>query len=293
MKTNRPSDELMKSGSIPPKWYGAETGYYRPYNDDEPIDLNSDPATWPERPRGIYHGIEIRDNEPGLLARLLLGQGPNTYALRSQLPAILAALQQIPGVDLKELENGADMLEFGWPVGPKELEKGYLSSQRRAAIDAALFGKPKTEPRKTLKKHSQQESTMNDAYIQGFIQKCAEAGIDPVKLAQYGGGSPMNQTAASLMRAGVMGGIPGALTAGQDRRTAGAAAGTLAQGLAESIGKVGIEALLPKLQAMAKTSPDLARNLANILDLTNQLGSVTAGAGAGRLVGKLAPAAEA
>jgi ketopantoate reductase len=56
---------------------------------------------------------------------------------------------------------------------------------------------------------------------------------------------------------------------------------------------VGINALLPRLRVLAQTQPDLARNLANILDLTGQLGSVAAGAGAGRLVGKLAPAAEA
>jgi hypothetical protein len=135
-----------------------------------------------------------------------------------------------------------------------------------------------------------QELTMNDAYIQGFIQKCAEAGDDPVKLAQYG--SPTSHMTAALMRSGLMGGVPGALTAGPDNRTAGAAAGTLAQALAENIGNVGINAILPKLQALAKTNPDLARNLANILDLTGQLGSVAAGAGAGRLVGKLSPAAE-
>jgi len=133
---------------------------------------------------------------------------------------------------------------------------------------------------------------MHDAYIQGFIQKCAQAGVDPQALAQYGGGSSsLNRMTAALMRSGMMGGVPGALTAGPDKRTAGAAAGTLAQALAEGIGNVGINALLPKLRVLAQTQPDLARNLANILDLTGQLGSVAAGAGAGRLVGKLSPAA--
>jgi len=260
------------------------TAFSRKYNFTRPVA---------KAVRGAYRWTEpLTDPSTEMTIKLM------DRAKQNATRSVEAGLPPGMGLNVPELLSDADkaMMRQQGVKNLRELRKTVLYAgvlPPAVGIGASFAASPAWDATKALGRWGKDKLGSNElsatAYSQGFLQKCAEAGVDPGMLSKWAQGSPMNQMGANLMSAGLTGGVPGALMSGPGHRTAGAAAGTLASGLTQEAGRVGIEAILPKLRALAKVHPELANNLLNILSLTKDLGSVAAGAGVGRAIGRMAP----
>jgi hypothetical protein len=143
-------ETLIKQGGladlfrgVDPAWYGSETSNYIPYSEeDEPKDADV------EVPKGVYHGIKIRENDEQNLFNRVIGSSKGSIP-RSRVAEIVKALKAAR-VDVKPVSVDDTHLEFGYPVGAGyagsrlspsgRREASYLPYELRNTIDDILYG---------------------------------------------------------------------------------------------------------------------------------------------------------